>query len=171
MPLVRLIEQRDHASPSQLETFDHIAANRGGKMVKPYAAMLHRPEIARRTADLGSVIRFASTISDHIRELAILTAAVENNCSHEWSAHYPLAQQAGVSHSTLNAIASRADVPDEDDGTIVEFIRSLFRSDGADVPQSSAVLSNLGEEAYVELAAIAGFYTMLAVFMRACDIC
>jgi hypothetical protein len=27
-------------------------------MIRPYAAMLHRPELARAAADLGAVVRF-----------------------------------------------------------------------------------------------------------------
>ena len=31
MPRVRMIEEREDTSPSQVEAFDHIAASRGGR--------------------------------------------------------------------------------------------------------------------------------------------
>jgi 4-carboxymuconolactone decarboxylase len=170
MPRVRLIEERGEASPAQLETFDHIAASRG-KMIRPFAAMLHRPEIARAAADLGAVIRFESSLSDHDRELVICTTAVERDCAFEWDSHAPIARSAGVSEDTLASIHGGGDVTDPDDAVFVDFTRELCR--GGKVGDSTFALARdrLGEEGTVELAAIVGYYSMLAVFMAACDVC
>jgi len=70
MSRIPLIEERSEASPAQVEAFDHISATRG-KMLRPFAVMLHRPEIARAAGDLGAVVRYQSTLSDAERELAI----------------------------------------------------------------------------------------------------
>ena len=88
-------------------------------MIRPYAAMVHRPEIARAAADLGAVIRFESTLTDHDRELTIVTTAVERDCAYEWESHRPLAAAAGVAEETLDSIASRSEVGDEDDAEIL----------------------------------------------------
>ena len=96
MPRVRMIEEREDTSPSQVEAFDHIAASRGGQMIRPFAAMIHRPEIARAAADLGAVIRFESTLSDHDREVVICTTAIERDCPFVWESHTPIARRAGV---------------------------------------------------------------------------
>lgn len=171
MARVRLIEERQQASPSQVEVFDHIAASRGGQMIRPYAAMLHRPEIARAAADLGAVIRFESTLSDHDRELVIVTTAVERNCGFEWESHQPLAAAAGVSGATLGAVANGTKVSDHDDAMIVEFVRGLCRAGDIDDDTFRAVFERFGEEGSVEVAAVVGYYTMMAVFMSACDAC
>lgn len=171
MPRVQLIEQREHASESQLEAFDHIAATRGGRMVRPFAAMLHRPEIARAAADLGAVIRFESTLSDHDRELAIVTTAIERNCEFEWQAHRPLASAAGVSDDTLDSVAAGGSVEDATHAFIVDFVRSLCRSGRVDDETFQAVVDGLSETGAVELAALVGYYSMLAIFMNACDAC
>ena len=104
MPRVRMIEEREDTSPSQVEAFDHIAASRGGRMIRPFAAMIHRPQIARAAADLGAVIRFESTLSDHDREVVICTTAIERDCPFEWESHTPIALKAGVSggHTPLD---------------------------------------------------------------------
>lgn len=170
MPRVRMIEERDEASPSQLETFDHIAASRG-KMIRPFAAMLHRPEIARAAADLGAVIRYQSTLSDHDRELVICTTAIERDCGFEWDSHSPIARSVGVSESTLEAIRSGSEVDDADDAVFVDFARELSRDGKVNDVAFGNALGRLGEEGTVELAAIVGYYTMLAVFMNACEAC
>jgi 4-carboxymuconolactone decarboxylase len=166
-----MIEEREQASASQVEVFDHIAASRGGRMIRPYAAMLHRPELARAAADLGAVIRFASTLSDHDRELAIVTTAIERNCGFEWESHRPLAAAAGVSDRTLEGVAARTGIDDGRDAQIVELVRSACRTGRVDDDTFDAVRIRFGEAGAVELAAIVGYYSMMAVFMGVCDAC
>ncbi len=170
MPRVRMIEEREDASPSQLESFDHIAASRG-KMIRPFAAMLHRPEIARAAADLGAVIRFNSTLSDHDRELVICTTAIERDCAFEWDSHSPIARTAGVSEDTLASIRGGAEVDDADDAVFVDFARESCRGGKVGDATFERARARLGEEGTVELAAIVGYYSMLAVFMSACEAC
>ncbi|MGH8915430.1 MAG: carboxymuconolactone decarboxylase family protein [Acidimicrobiia bacterium] len=170
MPRVRMIEEREDASPSQLETFDHIAASRG-KMIRPFAAMLHRPDIAKAAADLGAVIRFESTLTDHDRELVICTTAAERDCAFEWDSHVPIARSVGVSEATLDAIRFGTEVDDADDAVFVDFARELTRGGKVADPTFGAALDRLGEEGAVELAAVVGYYTMLALFMSACEAC
>ncbi|MDP9144483.1 MAG: carboxymuconolactone decarboxylase family protein [Actinomycetota bacterium] len=170
MPRVRMIEVREDASASQQETFDHIAASRG-TMIRPFAAMLHRPEIARAAADLGAVIRYQSTLSDHDRELVICTTAIERDCAFEWDSHSPIARSVGVSESTLDAIRTGGEVDEADDAVFVDFSRELSRDGKVTTLTFDQAMARLGEEGTVELAAIVGYYTMLAVFMNACDAC
>jgi 4-carboxymuconolactone decarboxylase len=170
MPRVPMIYEREEASAPQLETFDHIAASRG-KMIRPFAAMLHRPEIARAAADLGAVIRYQSTLSDHDRELVICTTAVERDCPFEWDSHSPIAREAGVAEATLESIRTGSEVADTDDAVLVDFVRELSRTGKVSEAGFERARDRLGEDGTVELAAIVGYYTMLAVFMNACEVC
>jgi 4-carboxymuconolactone decarboxylase len=171
MPRVRMIEEREDTSPSQVEAFDHIAASRGGRMIRPFAAMIHRPQIARAAADLGAVIRFESTLSDHDREIVICTTAIERACPFEWESHTPIALEAGVTEATLEAIESGQPVEDGEDAVLVDFTRELCRTGKVGEDVFERAWSRLDEEGTVELAAIIGYYTMLALFMNACEAC
>ena len=171
MPRVRMIESREDTTPSQIETFDHIAASRGGQMIRPFAAMIHRPEIARAAADLGAVIRYQSTLADRDREVVICTTAIERDCPFEWESHTPIARAAGVSEATLDSIRDDVEVDDPDDALLVEFTRELCRIGKVGDELFERARGRLGEEGTVELAAIIGYYTMLAVFMNACEAC
>jgi 4-carboxymuconolactone decarboxylase len=170
VPRVQLIETREQASPEQQEVFDHIVSTRG-RMLRPYAAMLHRPDIARATADLGAVIRYASTLSDHDRELAIVTTAIERDCGFEWDSHHPLAKEAGVSEATLEAVRSGADVADERDARIVAYVRSLTRTGKVETATFDNAHALFAEEGVVELTSIVGYYTLLAMLMNAVEAC
>ncbi len=170
MARVRLIEKRAEASELQLETFDHIAASRG-KMLRPFAAMLHRPEIARAAADLGAVIRYQGTLSDADRELVICVVATERACGFEWENHSPLALAAGVDEDTLQAVEAQTEVANSNDAELVDFARELCRSGAVTAPTFEAVQGRLGEAGTVELAAIVGYYSMIALVLGACDAC
>lgn len=170
MPRVQMIEEREDASPGQLDTFDHIAASRG-TMIRPFAAMLHRPEIARATADLGAVIRYQSTLSDHDRELVICVTAVERECGFEWDSHLPIARAAGVADETLTSVQHREVVADEADAPLVGFVRELSRDGRVSDKTFEQMHSKLGDAGVVELSAVIGYYTMMAVFMNACEAC
>ncbi|HEY6635450.1 MAG TPA: carboxymuconolactone decarboxylase family protein [Acidimicrobiia bacterium] len=170
MARVRLIEERDQASASQMEVFDHIVSSRG-RMLRPFAVMLHRPEIARATADLGAVLRYASTLSDHDRELVIVITAVERDCAFELDAHRPLAAEAGVAPETITAVADGGDVADARDAAIVAYVRALTRTGTADDTTFHGAHDIFGDEGVVELTAIVGYYTMLAMSMNAVQAC
>jgi 4-carboxymuconolactone decarboxylase len=166
-----MIESREDTTPSQIDAFDHIAASRGGQMIRPFAAMIHRPEIARAAADLGAVIRFQSSLSDHDREVVICTTAAERDCPFEWDSHQPIARAAGVSEGTLGQIETGVAVEDRDDAVLVDFARESCRTGKVGDEAFERARDRLGEEGIVELAAIIGYYTMLAVFMNACEAC
>lgn len=140
-------------------------------MLRPYAAMLHRPQIARATADLGAEIRYSSRLSDHDRELAILATAIERVCGFERDAHRPLAVEAGVDAATLTALDTDRSIEDGRDAVLVDFVRSLCRNGTVADPTYESTIGMLGEEQTVELAAVVGFYSMLATFMGAFDLC
>lgn len=170
MPRVRMIEELEMASPSQVDTFEHIVASRG-KMLAPYAAMLHRPELARAAADLGAVIRYDGTMSDHDRELVIVTTAVERGCGFEIAAHLPLALSAGVAQETLDSVLGGVVVDNSTDAELVDFARELCRSDKVSTAVFEQARARLGDDGVVELATTIGYYSMLAVFMNACEVC
>ena len=170
MARVQLIETREQATPDQEEAFDHIVASRG-RMLRPYAAMLHRPEIARAASDLGAVIRFDSTLSDRDRELIIATTAIERDCAFEWDAHRPLASEAGVSEETLEAVANRGDIANGRDAGIVAYVRSLTDTGKVDDATFATAHAQFGDAGLVEMTAVVGYYTLLAMFMNAVEAC
>ena len=171
MARVQLIESREQANPEQQEVYDHIGSTRGGQVGRPFAVLLQRPEIARAMADLGSVIRFQSTLSDRDRELVIVTTAIERDCDFEWQAHRPLASEAGVSEETLEAVAGSSDVPDDRDDRIVAYVRSLARTGKIDQETYEGALALFAEPGVVELTAIVGYYTLLAMVMNSVEAC
>ena len=169
IPLIT--ERTDDLTPEQAETFDWVVESRG-KMIRPFEVLLHSPAVARHAAELGAQLRFASSLSDHDRELVIITAARVHGCDFEWNSHRPLAEAAGVRGEVIAHLADGADVDlTTDESTLIRFVRELCETSTVSEELFSAARDRLGEVGAVELCATVGYYTMLGFVMGACDAC
>jgi 4-carboxymuconolactone decarboxylase len=157
-------------SPAQRETFQWVVKSRGA-MVRPFAVMLHSPLMARAVAELGAKVRFESSLSDHDRELVILTAAAAHSCEFEWDSHLPLAQAAGVSAEAVAFLAGRPDEPATEEALLIRFVRELIVHSTVPEDLFATTLARLGEKGVIELCVTVGYYTMLAFVMGACQAC
>jgi len=165
-----LVSEREGLDGEQLETFDWILESRG-KMIPPFEVLLHIPGIARPAAELGHQIRFAGALSDHDRELAIITAALANDCAFEWQSHAPLARQAGVRKEAMDVLNGLDGALTDGEATIVGFVRELNETGTVSDTTHAAALAALGVEEVVELATLSGYYTMLAYVMNVAGVC
>jgi 4-carboxymuconolactone decarboxylase len=84
MARIPLIDRKESLAPEHRAVYDAIAQSRG-YVRGPFAALLHSPEIAGRTAHLGSYIRFESQLERKVLELAALVTARELLHSHRLS--------------------------------------------------------------------------------------
>jgi AhpD family alkylhydroperoxidase len=172
MPRIPLITERSaELSDEQLEVYDHVTGSRG-RMIRPYEVALHAPGLARPMSELGAEIRYHSTLSDHDRELAIMTTAALTGCAFEWESHHSIALEAGVRPDALAHIRGETIAElDAGESTIVDFVRQLHESASVDDASFAAAESALNSTGVVELASLVGYYTMLAYVMGAVDAC
>lgn len=170
MPRIPLIEQREGLSLAQGDVFDDITASRGS-VLRPFALLLHRPEIARAVAGLGTVIRYEGQLPDAVRELVIYTTAVEQDCAFEQTAHRTLAIEAGVPAETLEAVDHGSAPADRADAALVSFVRQLCKTGRVAAGTFEALRADYDDETVVEVVSTAGYYTMLAMLMNAFEAC
>jgi len=171
MARIPTIEKKESLSAEHHAVYDAIAQSRG--VVRgPFAALLHSPQIAQRTAHLGSYIRFESQLDGKILEIAALAAARELECKHEWAAHVTHAAKAGVSQETIRAIHQRkaAESLPSEDAQIISYVRELLRSRRVSEKVFQTLLGRLGVRGLVELTATIGYYAMLACTLNAFDV-
>lgn len=171
MPRIPEVTARESLAADKQPIFDSIAASRG-RVGAPFSLLLHSPEVAGRVAHLGTYLRFDSAIPAADRELAILVAARESDCSFEFTGHAHLARQAGVREEAIEAVRTRdalsALTPDE--AAIVGFGRELLRLHMVTSDTFDAVRERLGDAGLVELTALLGYYTMLACTLNAFEV-
>lgn len=173
MARVALIDDRDDPAltPEQRETFDWVVESRG-KMLRPFEVLLHSPGIARSVAELGHKVRFESSLSDHDRELLIISAAVVHGCQFEWDSHLPLAQAAGVREEVVDLLQGRGEAElTEREALIIGAVRELCADSTLSAERFAALKDAYGDTGAVDFCATVGYYTMLGFVMGPCDAC
>ena len=171
MPRIPLIARADEVPVAHRDVWTRIAKSRGN-VVGPFAALLHSPVLADRTAELGAYIRFDSTLSPIDRELVILSVARVFDCRFEWAYHVREARKAGVRSEAIAAIRERRAPAglSEGEAAIVGYVSQLLVSHRTDDATIAALRARLGLQGVVELTATIGYYAMLACTLNAFDV-
>ena len=162
----------DGLTPEQRIVYDRIVAGPRKAIVGPLRAALHNPELAERWQQLGALLRYGTSLPPRIKELAIIVTARRWNSSLEWQIHEQAARAAGLPGSTIDAIrdAQAPPLEDADDAAAYEFVRELQTT--GRVPESAyqKVHERFGTAGIVELTALVGYYTMVAMTLNAHEI-
>jgi 4-carboxymuconolactone decarboxylase len=135
-------------------------------------ALLHSPELAQRTAHLGSYVRFESGLDHKLIEFTAVVAARELECKHEWAAHIAHGQKAGIPMETIRAVYQKKGTESfsSEDAQIVSFVREMLHSRRVSEATFQALYGRLGEKGLVEITATIGYYAMLACTLNTFDV-
>lgn len=170
--ILRLPElSRDDLTNEARRIFDEIVESRG-EVDAPFRALLHSPELLRRTADLGAYLRYESSLPPWVRELVILTTAHVHDCQYEWTDHEPKAIEAGVRYQTLRII-EKGEAPKglaQGEGVVVGFVLELLRCHRVTERTFRKTLNRFGAKGVTEIVATMGYYSMLAGVINAFEI-
>lgn len=134
----------------------------------PFAAMLRSPETMLRAAALGEHLRYRSSISGRLCELAILLIARRWTQDYEWNAHEPLALAAGISAEAVQAIAEgrRPSGMSAAEEAVYDFSSELDHNRCVSDHTYACALREIGEAGIIDLCAVNGYYTLLAMTMN-----
>jgi len=171
MARISTIQKKEDLAPKHQPIYDSIVASRG-VVGGPFLGLLHSPELAQRTAHLGSYVRFESSLDHKLIELAALATARELECKHEWIAHVNHAQKAGIPIETIRAIHQKKGPEhfSSEDAQIISYVQELLRTHRASEATFQALYGRLGEKGLVELTATIGYYSMVACTLNAFDL-
>ena len=162
----------DQLTSDQRAAVDELVAGPRGAVIGPFLATLRSPELTRRLQRLGEYVRYQAAVPERLREMAILLTAREWRQNFEWQVHAPLAAKAGVSAATIDAIAEGR-MPqgmDPDENVIYNACSELHRTRALSDPTYEAVVATLGEQGVVDLIALIGYYTTLAMIMNVAQV-
>lgn len=151
----------------QRAALDDIRSGPRGNAVGPFVPLLRSPHLMTRLQKVGEHLRFSSRLDRRLFEMTILLVARRWDQQFEWTYHYPLALQAGLSPEVAGAIAEdrRPAGLAEDESVVWDLLDALQQRH--DVPDElyGRAVRVLGEEAVVEVVGAAGYYTTLAMVM------
>ncbi|WP_123666898.1 carboxymuconolactone decarboxylase family protein [Actinocorallia herbida] len=139
-----------------------------GRLNGPFNAMLFAPGVGSALQELGSAIRYRTSLSARIRELAILTVAARWDSAFERYAHEPIGRAAGLTDVEIAAVRSGTapDLNDPAEAAALELVRALVEGDDADDAVFERAVSLSGMETVVELTTLVGYYSTLALQLR-----
>ena len=159
----------DALDGDQRAVYDELVAGKRGGVRGPFPALLQIPQLAQRVARLGDVVRFDTTFAPAVFEVTVLTTARGVRCIYEWYAHSRMARQAGVSPEVIEAIRVGEDPPfaDADQRLAHTFAAELINRHRVTDATYEAVRERFGQAGAVELAAIVGYFAMVATSINA----
>ena len=170
MARLALITSKDQVAAKDHAVVDGIVKSRGA-LQGPFTVFLHCPELAGRLAHLGAFVRFEGSLDKRVRVLAAMTVARELDAVYVWGAQTGSARTQSVPESTITAIREKHSrgIPAED-AQIVDFTRQLLRRHRVDDATMKALQARFGNEGFIELTGVIGYYSMLAMTVNACEL-
>jgi 4-carboxymuconolactone decarboxylase len=156
--------------------WDSLLAGRGSSLVTqehglagPFNAWLHAPDVGTQLGELGSALRFRSSLERRLLEIAIITVGARWRAEFEWWAHAAMARRHGVADPVVDAIG-RGEPPPfeaEDERVVHRVAQQLADAGQLDAPTYAAAHDLLGDQGLVELVSLCGYYTLVSWTLNA----
>ena len=159
-------------TPDQRKVYDKIVTGKRGRIQGPLRAALHNPDLAERWSALGELLRYGTTLTPRQSELAILITGRHCRSPFEWYAHRPEAEKAGVPADVIDAVFTGAAPPSmsAEDSAVYHYALELNQHNSVSAKTYARALELFGERTVVELTALIGYYTMVAMTLNSHEI-
>lgn len=159
-------------TPEQQRVYDAIVQGPRGRIQGPLRAALHRPELADKWQQLGELLRYRTSLPSRLSELAILVTARHWDSQFEWYAHAPIAARAGLDAAVIEAIrdGKRPSLADQTERCVHDFSREMLANHTVADGTYQSTLEALGTVGVVELTALVGYYSMVALTLNVHEI-
>lgn len=154
-------------SDTQRRLYDHTVRVLGGP-VGPRMVLLNHEALAEKWAALGEVIKNASYPA-RLRELVILAVARHWRADFEWYAHETQALAAGLTPAVIDALRRgvRPGFVDDADATVYDYCQAIQQRHAVDDALYDRTYALLGKTGIIELTALIGQYTGVAITLVA----
>ena len=168
MPRIPLLPEAG-LTPEQQEVYDKVFAGPRGAVVGPLRAALHSPQLADRWQALGEYLRYRTSLGRRFSELAIIITGRFWNSQVEWAIHSEVALRAGLGADIIEAIrcARPPSFRNPAEAAIYDYVTQLLQFGTVDGEIHKTVHALLGTVGVVELTALIGYYTMVAMTLNA----
>lgn len=164
----------EELTPHQYRLAKELGASRGGALSTngPWGLLLRNAELCERAGKFGTMLRDATSVHKRVSETAILVTARFWNAEFEWCAHAPQALGAGVSQAVVEAIRLKQTpvFEKQDEKAAYNYATELHEKKRVSDATYQALVDQIGPQGAIELTAITGFYTTVAMLLMAFEI-
>jgi len=144
----------------------------------PIGVWMNSPALAQAMFDVRQRVRYESDRDQRLTELAIISTAREIDNQYEYTAHEPLAIAAGLEQDIIDIVRFRRPVEDnrhiagfgETEQVIVKFAREVISEDRVSAETFARAIDIFGEEGVVDLTGLIGYYSFVAITLKAFDV-
>ena len=169
MPRIPLPSSRDELDEAQQAVWDKVVSGPRGQVIGPLRAAIHNADLARNWSALGESLRFGTSLGKRLSELAIVVTGRRWSAQVEWYVHARVAAENGVEAEVIAAIKDGRPphFTQPDDALVYEYARLLLQE--GDVPDDlhARATARFGVQGVVELTALVGYYSMVAMTLNA----
>ncbi len=131
----------------------------------PYRAYIQSPELAKRLSNLSDYLRWNTSLSPRLSEMAILITARQWTAQYEWFAHYPLAIKGGLDPKVADALSlgKRPDGMKPDETALYDLATQLYRDKKVSNAAYKAAFDAFGERGIMDIIGIIGYYDLVSM--------
>jgi len=153
---------------AQRRVYDKISESRNGHVLELFMALLHSPVVADHAQRLGAFHRHHSSLSTRLVEISVLTTAKHWSSSYAWHHHDRYARGCGIESEIIDAIREGREplLTAADDAAVYTYTRELLENRHVSDETYQATWNELGSTGVVELTALIGYYTMVAMTLN-----
>ncbi|MEE8171868.1 MAG: carboxymuconolactone decarboxylase family protein [Alphaproteobacteria bacterium] len=162
------LPRQDELDAAQRRVYDEIKAGRRGAVLDLFMMLLHSPQLADRAQRLGVFLRYDTSLSTRLSELAVLTTAKHWNSSYEWHFHEKEARAGGLAEEIIAAVRA-GEAPkfeNGDEAAVYAYTREILSNRHASDDTYQTALAIFGNAGMVELTCLIGYYCMIAMTLN-----
>lgn len=138
-----------------------------GALEGPFNAFLLQPALGHALQAVGATLRYRGRLPHRTREVAILVVAACKNAEFERLVHEPVARSLGLTDEHLAAIrVGEYDALPADEAAIAGAVREMVLHGDLSDAAFSELQPVIGAAETLELIALVGYYTLLALLLR-----
>jgi AhpD family alkylhydroperoxidase len=126
------------------------------------ATLAHHPDLARAFLRFNVHLLFRSTLSERLRELAILRVAHRRGCSYEWTHHVTLGKAAGLTDTDIEDLQHGA-AADRLDQAVLAAVDELDGLSNLTDDTWATLGEHLNDQQRMDLVFTVGCYCLLAM--------
>jgi len=157
----------EEMTPAQRMMTDNILGGERGSMHGPYNVMLRSPEMGDLAQKFGAHIRFYSSLSKKLNELAILLTAKAWKSPFVWYIHRKFGIAAGLNAPMIDGLAAGERPQMDPDETIVfEFCEELLNTRRVSDATFQRTKERFGERGIVDLIGVMGYYQLVSMLLN-----
>jgi 4-carboxymuconolactone decarboxylase len=168
MTRIRILGRKD-MNADQGKVYDEVVAA-GGPHAGPYWAYIRHPKLMRLCQDLGNFFR-GSGLTGRERQIAILTVVRHWDANYPWAVQVRASLAAGVDQEIVDAINARKTptLRDPREKLAWEVASQLVKSHRLTEETYAAAEKAFGEEDFVSLVSVVGYFGMVCTTANAID--